>query len=60
VPLLTVRISQKENALLAERSKNNDAWQAAVALHMSDCVIGHDPRAFSRLGGACDDPAYSS
>ena len=39
----------------ARRMGENDAWQAAVALHMGGCVVGHDSRAFSRLGKAYED-----
>ena len=46
-------------ALLQRRSHSrmgeNDAWQAAAALHMDGCVVGHDPRAFARLGDAYED-----
>ena len=46
-------------AVLQRRSHSrmgeNDAWQAAAALHMDGCVVGHDPRAFSRLGDAYVD-----
>lgn len=46
-------------ALLQRRSPRrmgeNDAWQAAVALAMNGCVVGHDPGAFSRLGAAYVD-----
>ena len=38
-----------------QRMGENDAWQAAVALHMDGCVVGHDPRAFARLGEAYED-----
>ena len=37
------------------RMGENDAWQAAAALHMDGCVVGHDPRAFARLGDAYED-----
>ncbi len=37
------------------RMGENDAWQAAAALHMEGCVVGHDPRAFARLGDAYVD-----
>ena len=37
------------------RMGENDAWQAAAALHMDGCVVGHDPRAFERLGDAYED-----
>jgi predicted nucleic acid-binding protein len=43
-------------ALLQRRARHrmgeNDAWQAAVALHMNGCVVGHDARAFGRLGAS--------
>ncbi len=46
-------------ALLQQRTSKrmgeNDAWQAAVALHMKGCVVGHDPKAFERLGDAYVD-----
>ncbi len=46
-------------ATLQRRSKQrmgeNDAWQAAVAISMKGCVVGHDPKAFSRLGDAYVD-----
>lgn len=38
-----------------QRMGENDAWQAAVALHMDGCIVGHDPRAFARLGDAYED-----
>ena len=37
-----------------QRMGENDAWQAAAALHMGGCVVGHD-RAFARLGEAYED-----
>ena len=37
------------------RMGENDAWQAAVALEMHGFLVGHDPRAFSRLGAVYDD-----
>ncbi len=46
-------------ALLQRRARprmgENDAWQAAVALNMEGCVVGHDPQAFARLGDAYVD-----
>ena len=39
----------------SQRMGENDAWQAAVALHMGGCVVGHDARAFTRLGDAYED-----
>ena len=41
-------------ALLQRRAKQrmgeNDAWQAAVAMEMKAKLVGHDPKAFARLG----------
>ncbi len=34
----------------ARRMGENDAWQAAVALEMKGRIVGHDPKAFTRLG----------
>lgn len=46
-------------ALLQRRSTQrmgeNDAWQAAAALEMRGRLVGHDPKAFSRLGAVYDD-----
>lgn len=46
-------------ALLQRRAKQrmgeNDAWQAAVVLEMRGRIVGHDPKAFARLGDAYDD-----
>ena len=43
-------------AQLQRRARNrmgeNDAWQVAVVLHMKGCLVGHDRRAFGRLGAA--------
>ncbi|MEI6675113.1 MAG: type II toxin-antitoxin system VapC family toxin [Verrucomicrobiota bacterium] len=39
----------------AHRMGENDAWQAATALAMKGVVLGHDPKAFSRLGAAYID-----
>lgn len=43
-------------ALLQHRSKQrmgeNDAWQAAVVLELRGKIVGHDPKAFTRLGTA--------
>ena len=47
------------NAMLqrgaGKRMGENDAWQAAVALHMKGSLVGHDPTAFSRLGQVYED-----
>ena len=41
-------------ALMQSRSSSrmgeNDAWQAAVACSMKGKLVGHDPKAFNRLG----------
>ncbi len=43
-------------ALLQKRSRQrmgeNDAWQAAVVLELRGAIVGHDPKAFARLGAA--------
>jgi predicted nucleic acid-binding protein len=48
----SVALLQRRNAA---RMGENDAWQVAVALGMNGCIVGHDPRAFSRLGAAYVD-----
>jgi len=46
-------------ALIQGRSANrmgeNDAWQVAVADAMDAMIVGHDPKAFDRLGDRYDD-----
>jgi predicted nucleic acid-binding protein len=37
------------------RMRENDAWQAALADHMGAILVGHDPRAFRRLGDRYED-----
>jgi predicted nucleic acid-binding protein len=37
------------------RMAENDAWQAALADHMGAILVGHDPRAFRRLGDRYED-----
>lgn len=37
------------------RMGENDAWQAALADHMGATLVGHDPRAFRRLGDRYED-----
>lgn len=49
-------------ALLQRRATHrmgeNDAWQAAVAMEMRGKIVGHDPKAFARLGAMyCDHRA---
>jgi predicted nucleic acid-binding protein len=49
-------------ARFQQRSKHrmgeNDAWQAAITLQMKGFLVGHDPKAFARLGEAyCDHRA---
>jgi predicted nucleic acid-binding protein len=39
----------------ARRMGENDAWQAAIAEQMGAILIGHDPKAFKRLGAAYED-----
>jgi predicted nucleic acid-binding protein len=38
-----------------QRMGENDAWQAAVAENMEAVLVGHDPKAFTRLGERYDD-----
>jgi predicted nucleic acid-binding protein len=37
------------------RMGENDAWQAAVVECMGAILVGHDPKAFDRLGKAYED-----
>jgi predicted nucleic acid-binding protein len=37
------------------RMGENDAWQVAIADNMGAIVVGHDPKAFDRLGDRYDD-----
>ena len=37
------------------RMSENDAWQAALADHVGAILVGHDPRAFRRLGDRYED-----
>jgi predicted nucleic acid-binding protein len=37
------------------RMGENDAWQVAVAECMDAIVVGHDPKAFDRLGDGYED-----
>lgn len=39
----------------AQRMGENDAWQVAVAECMDAVIVGHDPRAFERLGEGYED-----
>ena len=39
----------------ARRMRENDAWQAAIAEQMRAVLVGHDPKAFKRLGAAYED-----
>jgi len=39
----------------ARRMGENDAWQAAIAEQMGATLVGHDPKAFKRLGAAYED-----
>ncbi len=38
-----------------QRMGENDAWQAAIVLHLKGKLVGHDPKAFERLGDAYVD-----
>ncbi len=42
------------------RMGENDAWQAATALAMRGTLVGHDPRAFGRLGDSYESHRSSS
>ena len=37
------------------RMGENDSWQAALADHMGAILVGHDARAFRRLGDRYED-----
>jgi predicted nucleic acid-binding protein len=39
----------------ARRRGENDAWQAAIAKQMGAIVVGHDSKAFKRLGAGYED-----
>jgi predicted nucleic acid-binding protein len=39
----------------AQRMGENDAWQVAVAECMDAVIVGHDPKAFGRLGPGYED-----
>lgn len=39
----------------AQRMGENDVSQAAVALEMRGKLVGHDPKAFARLGAVYND-----
>lgn len=39
----------------AQRMGENDAWQAGVAEVMDATLVGHDPKAFARLGARYED-----
>lgn len=56
----TIGHQQAERAALrqsraAQRMGENDAWQVAVAECMNAVIVGHDPRAFDRLGDGYED-----
>jgi predicted nucleic acid-binding protein len=56
----TIGHQQAEHAALrqsraAQRMGENDAWQVAVAECMDAVIVGHDPKAFERLGLGYDD-----
>jgi predicted nucleic acid-binding protein len=39
----------------SRRMGENDAWQVAIAQQMRAVVVGHDTKAFKRLGAAYED-----
>jgi predicted nucleic acid-binding protein len=39
----------------SRRMGENDAWQAAIAELMGAVLVGHDPKAFKRLGAVYED-----
>lgn len=43
----------------SERLGENDAWQVAVADAIDAVLVGHDPKAFARLGSRYDDHTVS-
>jgi predicted nucleic acid-binding protein len=53
------RVHADRVALLQRRAGRrlgeNDAWQTALADHMGAILVGHDPRAFRRLGDRYED-----
>ena len=53
------RVHADKVALLQRRAVSrmgeNDSWQAALADHMGAILVGHDPRAFRRLGDRYED-----
>ena len=53
------RVHAAKVALIQRRTVRrlgeNDAWQAALADHMGAILVGHDPRAFRRLGDRYED-----
>ena len=56
----TIGRQHAERAALAQsRSANrmgeNDAWQVAIANLMGAIIVGHDPKAFARLGDRYED-----
>jgi predicted nucleic acid-binding protein len=55
-----IGLAQAERAALRQRRDRprmgeNDAWQAAVADCMHAVIVGHDAKAFGRLGERYDD-----
>jgi predicted nucleic acid-binding protein len=47
-----VALNQRRSA---SRLGENDAWQISVAECMDAVIVGHDPRAFERLGSGYED-----
>jgi predicted nucleic acid-binding protein len=48
---LAARLQRRATRRLGE----NDAWQVAVTLCMGGILVGHDPKAFGRLGEPYED-----
>jgi predicted nucleic acid-binding protein len=48
VHALRVAVLQRRSG---RRMGDNDAWQVAVAEYLDAAIVGHDPKAFGRLGG---------
>lgn len=40
---------------VGQRMGENNAWQAAIAIQMKAVIVGHDPKAFARLGAFYED-----
>jgi predicted nucleic acid-binding protein len=52
--IATVAMTQRRSA---RRMGESDAWQAAIAEQVGATIVGHDPKAFKRLGADYSDLA---